>query len=122
MTHRFNVKTVEEVVSTNLEMQELEKEGLLKNGDVLWAENQTEGIGQVGNFWESEAGKNLTFSLFLDTHFLAAPEVFLLNKVVSIAIHDYLVEMKISEVKINGPMMCMLEKRRLQACLRTIVF
>ena len=103
MKHRFNVKTVEEVVSTNLLMKELEKENLLKNGDVLRAVNQTGGIGQTGNFWESEAGKNLTFSLFLDTHFLAASEVFLLNKVVSIAIRDFLVEMNVSDVKIKWP-------------------
>jgi BirA family biotin operon repressor/biotin-[acetyl-CoA-carboxylase] ligase len=103
MKHRFTIKIVEETASTNLLMKELEKEGLLKNGLVLRAVNQTGGIGQSGNFWESEAGKNLTFSLFLDTHFLATEHVFQLNKIVSLAIHDYLVEMKISDVKIKWP-------------------
>lgn len=103
MKHRFNIKTIAETASTNLLMKGLEKEDLLKNGDVLRAINQTGGIGQTGNFWESEAGKNLTFSLFLDTHFLAAAEVFQLNKVISLAIYDYLVEMKISDVKIKWP-------------------
>ena len=84
-------------------MQELEKEGLLKNGDVLRAVNQTGGIGQTGNFWESESGKNLTFSLFLDTHFIRASEVFQINKAVSLAIHDYLLEMSIPDVKIKWP-------------------
>lgn len=103
MNHRFNVKTVAEVVSTNLAMQQLEKEGLLKNGDVLRAVNQTGGIGQTGNFWESEAGKNLTFSLFLDTHFIVATEVFQINKAVSLAIYDYLLGKSTPDVKIKWP-------------------
>lgn len=103
MNHRFNIKTIEETPSTNLLMQELEKAGKLTNGDVIRAINQSAGVGQIGNFWESEKGKNLTFSLFLETHFLAAADVFQLNKVVSLAIHDYLLEMKITDVKIKWP-------------------
>ncbi|MDA3906061.1 MAG: biotin--[acetyl-CoA-carboxylase] ligase [Bacteroidales bacterium] len=103
MNHRFKIKTVGETISTNLLMQELEKAGKLINGDVIRAINQTGGIGQSGNYWESENGKNLTFSLFLETHFLAAEDVFQLNKVVSLAIYDYLLEKKLTNVKIKWP-------------------
>jgi len=103
MKHRFNVKTLEETSSTNILMQELGKLGKLTNGDVIRAVKQTGGIGQSGNFWESEVGKNLTFSLYLETHFLEAADVFQLNKVVSIAVHDYLRDKNLSDVKIKWP-------------------
>lgn len=103
MKHRFKVKTVDETTSTNSLMQELLKAGKLNNGDVIRANYQSRGIGQVGNLWESEKGKNLTFSLFLDTHFLDASEVFYLNKIVSIAIHKYLTDLGILDVKIKWP-------------------
>lgn len=103
MKHRFNIKTVDETASTNLLMKELEKAGKLANGDVIRAVNQSGGIGQRGNYWESEGGKNLTFSLFLEAHFLAAADVFHLNKISSIAIHDYLTSRNVSDVKIKWP-------------------
>lgn len=103
MKHRFKIKKVEETTSTNSLMQELLKAGKLNNGDVIRANYQSRGIGQVGNLWESEKGKNLTFSLFLDTHFLAASEVFYLNKVISIAIHNYLTDLDFMDVKIKWP-------------------
>jgi BirA family biotin operon repressor/biotin-[acetyl-CoA-carboxylase] ligase len=103
MKHRFTIKTIEETPSTSVMMKALEKQKLLTNGDVLRAINQTGGIGQSGNSWESEAGKNLTFSLFLDTHFLAASEVFQLNKIMSLALLDYLKNRQLSAVKIKWP-------------------
>jgi len=103
MKHRFKIKTVDDTSSTNLLMKELEKAGKLVNGDVIRAVNQAGGIGQNGNYWESEGGKNLTFSLFLEPHFLAAAEVFQLNKIISIAIHDYLTAKNVSNIKIKWP-------------------
>ncbi len=103
MTHRFNIKTIKETSSTNLLMQEWEKIGRLKHGDVLRAVNQSNGIGQIGNFWESEYGKNLTFSLFLETHFLKADKLFQLNKIISLSVYDYLAQKEIEDVKIKWP-------------------
>jgi len=103
MKHQFNIISLQEAFSTNLLMQEWEKAGKIKHGDVLRAVNQKDGIGQSGNLWESEAGKNLTFSLFLHTHFLVATEVFQLNKIISLAVCDYLIAKKIKNVKIKWP-------------------
>lgn len=51
---------------------------------------QEQGRGQRGNSWESEDGKNLTFSLLLRPTFLRVEEQFLLSKVVALSICDWI--------------------------------
>lgn len=103
MSSQFKITTVQEAVSTNLLMQEWEKQSKSHHYDVLRAVNQSGGIGQSGNYWESEAGKNLTFSLFLESPELASSEIFQLNKIISLAIFDYLLSRGIANVKIKWP-------------------
>ena len=55
-----------------------------------WALEQTAGIGQRGNHWEAEAGKNLTFSLVLHPIFLLAERQFKLTEALSLALIDFL--------------------------------
>ena len=52
----------ETVTSTNDRLAELCQEKEIKEFTTLMAEYQTAGKGQRGNSWESEYGKNLTFS------------------------------------------------------------
>jgi BirA family biotin operon repressor/biotin-[acetyl-CoA-carboxylase] ligase len=59
-------------------------------GSVVWALDQTKGRGQGNNKWESEPGKNLTFSLILYPTFLLAEDQFYLSKVISLAIVDFI--------------------------------
>ncbi|MBL3656742.1 biotin--[acetyl-CoA-carboxylase] ligase [Fulvivirga sediminis] len=75
--------------STNDIAQELLSEGTLE-GTVIITENQTNGRGQRGSGWESEPGKNLTFSLVLKPTFLSVQQQFELNRVVSLAVCDFL--------------------------------
>lgn len=103
MKHGFHIITIQETISTNLLMQEWGKAGRLKNGDVICAINQSAGHGQRGNYWESEAGKNLTFSLFLETDFMEASDVFQLNKIISLSLLDYLTAKGIPQIKIKWP-------------------
>lgn len=60
------------------------------HGDVLCARSQTAGRGQRGNTWQSEPGKNLTFSLMLRPRRLKATDAFLLSMLVSNGIVDAL--------------------------------
>lgn len=60
---------------------------------VFVAREQTAGIGQRGNVWESEAGKNLTFSMVLKPTWLPAAEQYGLTKAVSLGLADALSEM-----------------------------
>lgn len=60
------------------------------DGTVVVATHQTAGKGQQGNAWFSEPGSNLTFSLVLYPEALEVRKVFLLNKMFSCALYDFL--------------------------------
>ena len=59
-----------------------------------WALEQTAGIGQKGNHWESASGQNLTFSLVLHPTFLPADRQFKLTQALSLALVDFFVLFK----------------------------
>ena len=57
---------------------------------VVVAAHQTEGRGMDKNRWESEAGKNLLFSIALNVNFLEASNQFKISQAVSVAIVETL--------------------------------
>jgi len=59
-----------------------------RHGDTVWAERQTAGRGQRGHAWSSPEGKNLTFSLVLEPHFLPVVRQFLLSEAMALALTD----------------------------------
>lgn len=59
---------------------------------VIIADHQTQGKGTETNTWESEKGKNLTFSLVLYPA-VTAEHQFMLNKALSLGIYDFLVSL-----------------------------
>ena len=63
----------ETVTSTNDRLAELCQEKEIKEFTTLMAEYQTSGKGQRGNSWESEYGKNLTFSTVFYPQTIAPP-------------------------------------------------
>jgi BirA family biotin operon repressor/biotin-[acetyl-CoA-carboxylase] ligase len=81
---------LESVDSTNNYAANLVQKGGCANGTVIMAEKQYAGRGQAENLWQSEAGKNLTFSILLMPSFLAVDRQFDLNKAISIALNDVL--------------------------------
>jgi len=79
------------ISSTNTFAKELlSKNEPVLDGTVIMAEEQTAGRGQKSNTWLSEPGKNLTFSIILDTAFLPINRQFLLNQSISLGILDAL--------------------------------
>jgi len=94
---------LKEVDSTNSFMQQLlsnnEKE---IEGLVVVADNQTSGRGQRGNEWHSLEGENLTFSILLKPNLLIEHQ-FLLSKVISLGILDFLKDIGVFNVKIKWP-------------------
>jgi BirA family biotin operon repressor/biotin-[acetyl-CoA-carboxylase] ligase len=58
----------------------------LEEGTVLVCEEQTAGRGQMGNRWEAEPNKNLTFSLIFYPEFLAIKNHFLLSKSIALGV------------------------------------
>jgi len=80
-----------ETESTNSAAIEMLSKGRPEEGLVVITDHQTKGKGTDTNTWESEKGKNLTFSLILYPAF-AADQQFILNKAISLGIYDFLVD------------------------------
>lgn len=85
----MTIQYFDSLPSTNqyCEKQDLEQ---IEEGTVIAARAQTAGLGQQGNHWESQAGKNLAFSLILKPTFLPMAEQYRMTKVVSLGIADKL--------------------------------
>lgn len=76
---------LEQTDSTNAFLQRQQLETDILNW-VVSANEQTAGKGMGSNSWESEVGKNLTFSLALDVSFLLAERQFLLSEAVALGL------------------------------------
>lgn len=81
---------LEQTASTNEHAGRLLQQDRPPDGTVVVARAQAKGRGQGNNSWESEAGKNLTFSLILYPDIVPPEELFSLSKVTSLGIADYL--------------------------------
>ena len=82
-----------EVSSTNTYMKELLTAGVeLPELTLVDADFQTGGRGQQQNVWESEADKNLLFSLLCHPTFLPATNQFVLSQAIAVAVQRTLSE------------------------------
>ena len=84
------LEKLKETTSTNDYLARLCKESKAKEFYTVIAESQTKGKGQRGNSWESEAGKNLTFSTVLYPTALEANKQFCLSMLAALACHEAL--------------------------------
>ncbi len=78
------------VASTNQYAEKLLSEKAVNSLTCVVTQHQTAGKGQDQNTWESEADKNLTFSIICFPGFLPASQQFELNKAVALAVSDLL--------------------------------
>ena len=97
-----DIISLPECHSTNEVVMEKIKSREAAEGTIVITEKQTKGKGQRGNVWESQEGKNLTFSLVLSPKFIQPMQQFDLNIAISIAIHELLSEY-VSGLKIKWP-------------------
>jgi len=77
--------------STNSYLTSLLSEKKLPEGAIALTHDQKKGRGQRGTIWESEAGKNLTLSIFLKPIFLMPDEQFVLSKAVALGVSEFIV-------------------------------
>ena len=73
------------------------------NGEVIITDEQTEGRGQRGNVWESQKGKNLTFSFGVFDLELPVLEQFRLHFIVSLALVKTINDNTLVTAKIKWP-------------------
>lgn len=99
----FRVYWLEKTASTQSELIALSQRERLSEGCVLAAIEQSAGIGQGTNKWESQKGKNLVFSLFLRPSFLHPARQFDLIQAVSLAVADFVCGFVEKDVWIKWP-------------------
>lgn len=75
----------------------------LPQGTVIMADEQFAGRGQNNNKWLSQAGKNLTFSIYLQPIFLVANQQFKLSQAITLGITDCLIKLLGNNCKIKWP-------------------
>ena len=96
----FNIIHIEETDSTNRWLKECHK-GI--DPIVAWAEYQTAGKGCGSNSWESERGKNLTFSMLIHPEEIPANEQFRITEITSVALCETLEKYLDEKVEIKWP-------------------
>ena len=83
-THHIHLPETE---STNLYAKAIDPQDDLT---LITTDHQTAGRGQRGNTWESEAGRNLLFSLIIKPSTIPAAQQFVISELISVAICDTL--------------------------------
>lgn len=89
--------------STNAYLRRLLPSGKCPDYTVVWARKQSQGRGQMGSEWQSEPGKNLTFSVLRTGLDLPADQGFVLNLCTSLAIYRILEMLQVPELSIKWP-------------------
>lgn len=77
-------KELDSCSSTNLYAKDLIAKSKPLDGTIIITDKQTAGRGQFGNVWQSEIGKNLTFSIIIYPK-ISVNQQFYLSKIASIA-------------------------------------
>jgi BirA family biotin operon repressor/biotin-[acetyl-CoA-carboxylase] ligase len=86
----MNIIKIDTCRSTNELLKEWATQQNLEEGSILVCKEQTAGRGQAGAHWESEPGKNLTFSLIFYPEFLAIKNHFLLSESIALGVKTVL--------------------------------
>ncbi|MCB4800228.1 biotin--[acetyl-CoA-carboxylase] ligase [Neotamlana laminarinivorans] len=89
--------------STNSFLKDLVSKQIVDDYTVVVTKNQTHGRGQMGSVWNSEAGKNLMFSVFKDLSSYNVTYPFYISMAVSLAILDTLKALNIPGLSIKWP-------------------
>jgi BirA family biotin operon repressor/biotin-[acetyl-CoA-carboxylase] ligase len=100
-----DIKRLKEVDSTNSYLMDWLSWEKPEEGTVIIAGYQSAGRGTDGSIWESEPGRNLTFSFVLYPSFLAPEAQFYLNKVISLGLIDLVSEVlpERDDIRIKWP-------------------
>jgi BirA family transcriptional regulator, biotin operon repressor / biotin---[acetyl-CoA-carboxylase] ligase len=100
--NKNNIVRIQSTDSTNNYANQQIRLGGLPEGTVFLTYEQLAGRGQMKNSWESEPGKNLTFSMVLYPDFLDIRHQFLLSKVVVLGIYKAL-NKYVGQMKVKWP-------------------
>ncbi|AUS05813.1 biotin--[acetyl-CoA-carboxylase] ligase [Pseudotamlana carrageenivorans] len=89
--------------STNSYLKRLQTSENVEDFTAVMAKKQTQGRGQMGAVWESQASKNLTFSVFKDLSDFSLETTFGISLAVSLAIRKALQAFLIPQLSVKWP-------------------
>uniref|UniRef100_UPI00404B8FDA biotin--[acetyl-CoA-carboxylase] ligase n=1 Tax=Flavobacterium sp. TaxID=239 RepID=UPI00404B8FDA len=118
----MNIIKLSAIDSTSTFLKNLLREQYVANFTTIITENQLSGRGQVGNTWNSEIGKNLTFSVLIKDCIVDSNSVFVLNTVVSISLIRALEKFKINKLAIKWPNDILSENKKIGGILIENIF
>jgi BirA family biotin operon repressor/biotin-[acetyl-CoA-carboxylase] ligase len=99
----MDIVKVDATESTNGFLKEISLENKLRNFTVVITDKQTKGRGQMHTVWQSEDGKNLTFSIIVFFENLKIVNHFYISKVVSLAIREVVSKYVSAKILIKWP-------------------
>lgn len=103
MGKQFQILKLDATDSTNQYLKDLLRSENPPDYTAVVTERQLKGRGQMGTVWESEGGKNLTFSVLRRFDALHVQHQFILNIAVSMAVLDVLTELSIPDMTVKWP-------------------
>ena len=103
--------------STNAYLKAISGKSTPKDFTVVVAEEQTDGRGQMGSNWQSEASKNLTFSVFKDVSYLPVNKQFFISITIALALNSALNELRIPKLNIKWPNDILSENKKVAGVL-----
>jgi BirA family biotin operon repressor/biotin-[acetyl-CoA-carboxylase] ligase len=89
--------------STNDYLRQMILVNKLTTPTVVWSLFQKKGKGQRGQVWTSQAGENLTFSLYIPNLSRYADQLFSINKIDSVCLLEWLISFQISNITVKWP-------------------
>lgn len=89
--------------STNTFLKELSLKQRLEDYTVVQSDYQTNGRGQMQTVWSSNAGENLTFSVFKEVSFVKTDAHFYISMVVALAVLKTLKALNLPKLSIKWP-------------------
>ena len=103
--------------STNSYLRRLSLSEELEDFTVVRADYQSEGRGQMGTSWQSQASKNLMVSVFKRIECLQVERQFLVSMCVSLAVKEVLSHYLLKQVKIKWPNDILSENKKIAGIL-----
>ncbi len=103
--------------STNNYLKQLSKEKELDNYTIVLANEQTNGRGQMGTVWYSEAGKNLTMSVLIKDLDLSDSTIYEFNVTIALAAVETVLKCTDALIQIKWPNDIMADGKKIAGIL-----
>lgn len=113
----MNIIKLSATPSTNLFLKELAVTQKLENFTIVQTDNQFNGKGQQGSVWQSESGKNLTFSLLINAIDPVKINLIMLSVIVPLSIIQAMSKFNVPELKIKWPNDILAENKKIAGIL-----